>query len=118
MLNKLEEIPMITTKLMKIKKRKIYKARNLWKEEIKNISKGSKFFVKMRFARNFHLKLQENVTNLNSNSKQTIGRINLKPTRVTPAVVKVLDVVTFCFWVSDAPCQKNWKRWKQHFCDV
>ena len=40
--------------------------------------KRSKFFVKSRFAENFHLKLQENVITLNSNSKQTAGHINLK----------------------------------------
>ena len=97
------------------KKMKIDKTWNGWKEEIrkKDIFKRSIFFVKSRLAGNFHLALQENVTTLNSNSKQTTGRINLKPTRVTPAVVKVFDVVpkTFCFWVSDAPSRKNWRGW-------
>ena len=45
---------------------------------------------------------------LNSDSKQTTGRINLKPTRTTPAGLEVFEEVPTAheFLVSEAPSQK------------
>ena len=46
---------------------------------------------------------------LNSDSKQTTGRINFKPTRVTPAGLEVFEEVStaYKFLVSEAPSRKK-----------
>ena len=46
------------------------------------------FSVKPRYACQKNSKLLENVRALNSNSKQSTGRLNVKPTRVTPEGLK------------------------------
>ena len=52
----------------------------------------------------------------NSDSKQTTGRINLKPTRVTPAGLEVFEEVStaYKFLVSEAPSRKNLKTKDSH----
>ena len=53
---------------------------------------------------------------LNSDSKQTTGQINLKPTRVTPAGLEVFEEVssTYEFLVSEAPSKKTQKTKDSH----
>ena len=53
---------------------------------------------------------------LNSDSKQTTGRINLKPTRVTPVGLEVFEEVStaYKFLVSEAPSQTNLKTKDSH----
>ena len=53
---------------------------------------------------------------LNLDSKQTTGRINLKPAQVTPAGLEVFEEVstTYEFLVSEAPSQKNFKTKDSH----
>ena len=53
---------------------------------------------------------------LNSDSKQTTRRINLKPTRVTPAGLEVFEEVStaYKFLVSEAPSQTNLKTKDSH----
>ena len=48
---------------------------------------------------------------LNSDSKQTMGQINLKLMQVTPAGLEVIEEAstTYEFLVSEAPSQKNLK---------
>ena len=50
---------------------------------------------------------------LNSDSKQTTGRINLKLTRVTPAGLEVFEEVSTTL-VSEAPSQTNLKTKDSH----
>ena len=69
------------------------------------------FSVKPRYACQKTSKLLENVRALNSNSKQTTGRINLKLTRVTPAGLEGFEELStaYKFLVSEAPSQKDLK---------
>ena len=55
---------------------------------------------------------------LNSDSKQTTGRINLKPVRVTAAGLEVVEEVstTYEFLVSEAQSRTNLKTKDSHLC--
>ena len=53
---------------------------------------------------------------LNSDSKQTTGQINLKPTRVTPKGLGVFEeaFTAYEFLVSEAPSRTNLKTNESH----
>ena len=67
------------------------------------------FSVKPRYIGQKDPRLQENVRNLNSNSKKIIGRINAKLSWVTQKGLEFFYTVpsTFNFWVYEALSKKN-----------
>ena len=73
-----------------------------------NISHGS-FYKNSNTFVNSEMSSYARLQLLNSDSKQTTGQINLKPTRVTAAGLEVFEEVSITceFLVSDAPSRTN-----------